>query len=403
MLWRHALISRVAVLAVSLAFHGSVSNPYASDELRESHCNLTKLEAGTRAATSALRTAQTGRAWRHLVLRLSVWDTVHFVKVARCGYEVEQSHAFFPLFPGLLRAFASGQGAEADSVAAGILLSNISFVVSIGLLHRLSQQLLRDDQLAATAAILLCWNPASLRSNGASNAAFLAWWRLTALWSQRWSITQGKAARSCLTLAAQGMIVILPTLSFQLWGWHSLCIARAPDDRPEWCRSSWLPLPYGHVQRKFWDVGFLRFYRWKQAPNFLLAAPMLWLACGACASYIRCACHLQQGRGTGQRRPAVKLKHSTWPEDAAWAGGMAELGFYSWPVAPFLCQWACLAATAALFMNIQVITRFCSTCPAFYWYCAHLVRQKRQQWIWWYFASYAFLGALLFPNWFPWV
>ncbi|KAK9802047.1 hypothetical protein WJX73_005814 [Symbiochloris irregularis] len=369
MLWRHALISRVAVLAVSLAFHGSVSNPYASDELRESHCNLTKLEAGTRAATSALRTAQTGRAWRHLVLRLSVWDTVHFVKVARCGYEVEQSHAFFPLFPGLLRAFASGQGAEADSVAAGILLSNISFVVSIGLLHRLSQQLLRDDQLAATAAILLCWNPASLRSNGASNAAFLAWWRLTALWSQRWSITQGSEVLS--DLGSPG---------------HD-------------CHPAHAELP----ARKFWDVGFLRFYRWKQAPNFLLAAPMLWLACGACASYIRCACHLQQGRGTGQRRPAVKLKHSTWPEDAAWAGGMAELGFYSWPVAPFLCQWACLAATAALFMNIQVITRFCSTCPAFYWYCAHLVRQKRQQWIWWYFASYAFLGALLFPNWFPWV
>lgn len=28
-----------------------------------------------------------------------VWDSVYFVRIAQCGYEYEQSYAFFPLLP----------------------------------------------------------------------------------------------------------------------------------------------------------------------------------------------------------------------------------------------------------------------------------------------------------------
>ena len=33
---------------------------------------------------------------------LAVWDTVFFVRIAQCGYEYEQYHAFFPLLPSQL-------------------------------------------------------------------------------------------------------------------------------------------------------------------------------------------------------------------------------------------------------------------------------------------------------------
>ena len=33
---------------------------------------------------------------------LVAWDSVWFLKVAQCGYETEQSHAFLPLLPGWL-------------------------------------------------------------------------------------------------------------------------------------------------------------------------------------------------------------------------------------------------------------------------------------------------------------
>ena len=32
------------------------------------------------------------------------WDSLHFLRIAQCGYETEKSHAFFPLLPGAMRA-----------------------------------------------------------------------------------------------------------------------------------------------------------------------------------------------------------------------------------------------------------------------------------------------------------
>lgn len=35
-----------------------------------------------------------------------VWDGVYYVRIAQCGYEYEQTHAFLPLLPFLIRLFA---------------------------------------------------------------------------------------------------------------------------------------------------------------------------------------------------------------------------------------------------------------------------------------------------------
>lgn len=42
---------------------------------------------------------------------LGRWDTVHFVRIAKCGYETDMSNAFFPLLPLLMRTVASMPGA----------------------------------------------------------------------------------------------------------------------------------------------------------------------------------------------------------------------------------------------------------------------------------------------------
>ena len=31
------------------------------------------------------------------------WDSLHFLRIAQCGYETEKSYAFFPLLPGVMR------------------------------------------------------------------------------------------------------------------------------------------------------------------------------------------------------------------------------------------------------------------------------------------------------------
>lgn len=100
MSWKVALASRIVVLALALALHGAITNPHASDELRQSGCSSSKPERLDLEGSFELRPEAHLTGWRQLVLRLNVWDTVHLLKVARCGYEDEQSHAFFPLLPG---------------------------------------------------------------------------------------------------------------------------------------------------------------------------------------------------------------------------------------------------------------------------------------------------------------
>lgn len=47
--------------------------------------------------------------WKNLgaaIEEVVVWDAVYYVRIAECGYEYEQTHAFFPVFPLSIRFLA---------------------------------------------------------------------------------------------------------------------------------------------------------------------------------------------------------------------------------------------------------------------------------------------------------
>jgi len=90
------------------------------------------------------------------------------------------------------------------------------------------------------------------------------------------------------------------TPRLQLWAWLRFCVEGLGGASRPWC-SDTLPFVYGFVQREYWGLGPLAFWRPEQAPNFALAAPVLLLtACGVACSV----------RGAARRRLDVAAAFS---------------------------------------------------------------------------------------------
>ncbi|KAK9806200.1 hypothetical protein WJX72_005101 [[Myrmecia] bisecta] len=329
--------------------------------------------------------------------RMTVWDSVFFTRVAQCGYEYEHFHAFFPLLPGLLRlAQVSVTQPEGWAEVCGLLLSNIAFVASALLFCRLSSGVLQNERLTRMATLLYIFNPASVfhsalytesifglatfaamhyaqrhhmlaaaslfalssaaRSNGVLGCWFIIHPTLVGL--GRCGRTARKVVRSLLCMMGYSCLIAAPLIAFQYHGYTTFCGGLRGDSSllPSWCNTR-LPYLYGYIQANYWGVGFFRYYQLKQLPNFFLAAPVLFLP---------------------------------------------KSGYLADDVAVYVYHWALMSAVVIFLMHIQVATRFLSCCPPLFWYAAHLYSIQGGQWIWAFWLSYVALGAVLFPNFYPW-
>ncbi|XP_058602251.1 palmitoyltransferase ZDHHC18-A isoform X2 [Onychostoma macrolepis] len=164
-------------------------------------------------------------------------------------------------------------------------------------------------------ACLLLGFATCARANGLVNAGFLLYLSL------QWGLAHARALsrgaggfqyrhyvweliRFVLTGAFYAALVAIPFCLFQYYGYQTFChptatqvppvllnlardkgyrVADAASPTPRWCQ--WrIPVLYSYIQDVYWDVGFLRYFRWKQIPNFILALPVATL--GFVASYI---------------------------------------------------------------------------------------------------------------------
>ena len=138
---------------------------------------------------------------------------------------------------------------------------------------------------------------------------------------------------------------------------HSL---KLPSHEPSpWCFSM-VPMAYSYIQSHYWNVGFLKYFHWKQIPNFFLAAPMLFFTLNQSWRFF---CH--------HKSHCLKLGLGS-------AGDKTNFDTYGKGILPKECfvyvvHIAFLSLFALFFIHVQVATRLiASSSPVVYWWIAIL-------------------------------
>lgn len=240
------------------------------------------------------------------------------------------------------------------------------------------------------------------------------------------------------TQSIMGAILVAFPVRYHDWkGWERHCVSS--EVRPLWCSysdenpsilGSSFSL-YRHIQDKHWNVGFFRYYEWKQIPNFLLAAPILVLSISGAYRWIHWSLITVYGKG---KAPSYKNVFVGWPFQALAESVSSSGTAITATVSNLLLQnphllghYAILAILAFLGLTIahvQISTRMiCSTSPAIIWVIAEsllddtpklekseqkndrlvtVVAKKRSSIVWFYVRLYMLLGVLLHVNFLPW-
>ncbi|KAJ0550877.1 putative GPI mannosyltransferase 2 [Helianthus annuus] len=232
------------------------------------------------------------------------------------------------------------------------------------------------------------------------------------------------AFRVLITGFLRCVFIFIPFVAFQAYGYYNLCAGRDPETSRPWCKAK-IPLLYNFIQSHYWGVGFLRYFQFKQLPNFLLASPILSMAVCSIIYYVKLqptvffslgfqvdpktASFLETQTSTVSREDQAlrRRKHSkqeVGPTALSTDSVPVEkLERFSIIIVPFVLHLGFMVATAFFVMHVQVATRFLSSSPPIYWFASYVLTSHKG-WgylIWGYSAAYILIGTLLFSNFYP--
>ncbi|CAA0193023.1 putative GPI mannosyltransferase 2 [Arabidopsis thaliana] len=474
---KYAIFSRLLVLFLTILWR-SLLQPYDTSASLNPPCLYHKEDSSSFIVANAA-----SRSLENSV----VWDSVYFLRITECGYEYEQTYAFLPLLPFFISLLSRTVfaplvpliGLRAVMVLSGYIVSNLAFIFAAIYLFRVSVIILKDTEAAFRASIIFCFNPASIfyssiyseslyalfsiggvyhllsgtsnvavlwfalsgcaRSNGILNAGYICFQTMHRAYE---ALYQKKRAYLAMQVLIAGFLrcicICLPFVAFQAYGYYNICHGHTLDEMRPWCKGR-IPLLYNFIQSHYWGVGFLKYFQFKQLPNFLLASPILSLAVCSIMSYMksrpelfislgfqatekerRSAARLyslkdavepsvktstsEGNRDIRQRKPSSR-KDVTVTKVAAESNSQEKSGYFSADVFPFIVHLSFMATTALFIMHVQVATRFLSASPPLYWFASSLIGSpKHSKWgylIWSYCAAYILLGTLLFSNFYP--
>ncbi|ESP04696.1 hypothetical protein LOTGIDRAFT_237256 [Lottia gigantea] len=356
------------------------------------------------------------------------WDAIYFLHVAEYGYTYENTIVFFPLFPMTTRILANTVFypiqfflSYSNTVLLwAFLLNNFLFVKCAQLLYKLGLSILNEENLAFKAAILFCFNPASVFMSAPYSETIYCFLLMSSMESvHRDSNVKAAILIGLCTLARSNGLIALgfvlysiledfmktitgfafvktllcgiaaaaPFLIYQYICYWNFCnseVYELPehiiqygwkrnyhilgDDLSPWCHDI-IPLSYGYVQKHHWEVGFMKYYEKQQIPNFLLATPIVILSLSCVWTYFKrntwTCLTLGLGKKTSSRQKTEEIE--------------VDLGFKNKKLLVHCGHLLFLVLFGLCFVHIQVLTRMlCSSCPVLFWYSAYLITDKLQ-------------------------
>lgn len=176
------------------------------------------------------------------------------------------------------------------------------------------------------------------------------------------------------------VIALLPFLLVQTYNYFKYCV-QSEHKLPEfllnadlvlpgsaespWCNQT-IPLSYSYIQSHYWDVGMFKYYKVKQIPNFILAAPILFLIIYHCMNYVinnlRLCCKL----GLKSNIFGYSTKMPYRPRQYSRNFGANDPAMFVYVVHGLVLSIFCI-----IFVHIQVSTRLlASASPILYWICS---------------------------------
>ncbi|EKE40085.1 hypothetical protein ENUP19_0275G0020 [Entamoeba nuttalli] len=362
------------------------------------------------------------------------WDGVHFLSIAMHGYVHEHQHAFFPLYPLTIRLFSficsmSGFNEANIYIVFGLFISLVSFLVSLLTLYAITKNLM-GEVYAFKTGVLFCFAPASVFLTSVYTESYYGCFSLLACY---YLLSKNNILLSCVFFAlasfirSNGLInmgfvlyyfintmvpfssfphvqkrisvkhiinTILLTISnlgpFMIYVYLASSQFCNLDPLPPYCKSKF-PNVYSYNQSRYWNQGFLKYWRVKEIPNFLLCAP------AAIISLVSTVIYLKK---YFERHPLfhsiVKTSEPSNPKKF-----MLQNDALVYVVHLFV-----LVVFGLFCMHTQVITRFISACPAFYWGLLWLTEQKQFGIIRYlpifYSTFFTFFGGVMFGSFYPW-
>jgi Mannosyltransferase (PIG-V) len=210
-IWAALISSRLLILAVGIA-----------------GASLTRA-GGWRLYDPHGLTLSLGRVGNVIAAASDRWDAVHYVSIAHHGYTTGASTVFFPLYPLLIRIIGS---VVPSYVLAGVLISCVSFVVALILLHRLAREELGERAADATV-LLLALAPLSFFFTAVYTESLFLALSVGAFYlarHQRFALASLAAAGAALT-HVEGVVLMLPLALFY---WQSRNHSRRIRDLISW-------------------------------------------------------------------------------------------------------------------------------------------------------------------------